>query len=84
MVARPCHLGMVGHPCTPSIVARASNKLLEDVENEAPGKDQAMICPNMTNPEFYSLMLRLRDKAVSNIDSRLAEISAWGRVDQAR
>ncbi len=71
-------------PVHRALSPEASNKLLEAVDSEAYGKDQALICPNMTNPEFHSLMLRLRDKAVTNIDSRLAEISAWGRADQSK
>lgn len=46
--------------------------------------DPELICPNMSNDAFRALMLRLRDKAVRDVDKRLSELPVWGRSDQAK
>ncbi len=65
----------------------AASKKLVDSEVEYPSEaEQAQnICPNMTNREFCTMMLDLRDKAVSLISKkRLLELERWDRTDQAR
>lgn len=43
------------------------------------------ICPNMTNKEFCTIVLRLRDQAVAFIaKQRLPELERWDRDAQAR
>jgi len=46
--------------------------------------DPTMICPNMTNAEFYATVLRVRDKAVAYMDERLMELERWNEADQDR
>lgn len=46
--------------------------------------DLELICPNMSNAEFFSLMMRLRDKAVSLMGDRLAELARWSSADRAK
>ncbi|WP_454762843.1 M35 family metallo-endopeptidase [Cupriavidus campinensis] len=71
-------------PVPLALPREASNKLLQGMEDQTHTKDQTRICPNMTNAEFHASMLGLREKAVKDIDSRLSEISAWGRTDQIK
>ena len=42
------------------------------------------ICPNMTDSEFGTMILRLRDQAVSFVDLRLKGLARWNKDDQAR
>lgn len=44
--------------------------------------DPDLICPNMTNSEFYATMNRLRDKAVKLLGDRLQELESWSNADQ--
>ncbi|MGO4765724.1 M35 family metallo-endopeptidase [Cupriavidus sp. 2KB_3] len=46
--------------------------------------DSTMICPNMTNAEFYVTVMRVRDLAVAYMDDRLAELARWNAADQDR
>ncbi len=46
--------------------------------------DSERICANMSNAEFRSLVLRLRDTAVSCCGKRLVELRRWGHADRAR
>ncbi|MDM0075663.1 M35 family metallo-endopeptidase [Variovorax sp. J2P1-59] len=64
----------------------ASKKLVDSEVIHPPEAEQTEnICPNMTNKEFCTMMLDLRDKAVSLISKkRLPELRRWGEVDQAR
>ncbi|WP_082054838.1 M35 family metallo-endopeptidase [Cupriavidus basilensis] len=80
------HLTQAG-PLVPShraLSQEASNKLIERMQDDTYAEDQTIICPNMSNAEFRALMLRLRDKAVKDVDNRLGEISTWGKIDQAK
>ncbi|NTY41246.1 M35 family metallo-endopeptidase [Burkholderia diffusa] len=42
------------------------------------------ICQNMTNSEFRGMILRQRDRAVSLIEQRIAELQRWSNADKAR
>lgn len=42
------------------------------------------ICPNITNKEFSSQILRLRDEAILLARERLAELDRWDKRSQAR
>lgn len=44
--------------------------------------DPTMICPNMTNTEFYATVMRVRDIAVAHMDARLMELERWNESDQ--
>ncbi|KDP87813.1 hypothetical protein CF70_034435 [Cupriavidus sp. SK-3] len=46
--------------------------------------DSDRICANMSNAEFRSLVLRLRDTAVLCCGKRLVELRRWGHADRAR
>lgn len=46
--------------------------------------DSERICANMSNAEFVSLVLRLRDTAVLCCGKRLVELRRWGHADRAR
>ncbi|MET3917034.1 putative Zn-binding protein involved in type VI secretion [Variovorax sp. OAS795] len=69
---------------SPSIAA--SKKVVDEMVEHPPEAEQTEnICPNMTNKEFCTLMLDLRDKAVAVISKkRLPELERWGKADQAR
>jgi uncharacterized Zn-binding protein involved in type VI secretion len=61
-------------------------RLVDDGVTHAPDAERTEnICPNMTNKEFCTLVLDLRDKAVSLIEKkRLPELERWGKSDQSR
>jgi peptidyl-Lys metalloendopeptidase len=42
------------------------------------------ICPNMTNGQFRSMVLKCRDNAVELIAERLKDLSRWSNADKAR
>ncbi|MGS0894680.1 M35 family metallo-endopeptidase [Burkholderia stagnalis] len=42
------------------------------------------ICENMTNKEFRAMVSRMRDKAVSLIEIRLADLHRWSATDRER
>lgn len=67
-----------------TMTPEASNKVVAAMQEKTFTEDQTLICPNMSNAEFRALMLRLRDKAVKDVDNRLREISTWGKTDQAK
>ena len=74
----------------PLVEENASNvgmkRLLDGKVTHAPDAEQTeSICPNMTNKEFCTLVLDLRDKAVSVIEKkRLPELERWENSDQLR
>jgi len=41
-----------------------------------------LICPNMTNEEFASLVVRLRDDVLRRTNVRLAELAQWGEKEK--
>ncbi|WP_313819265.1 M35 family metallo-endopeptidase [Cupriavidus sp.] len=44
--------------------------------------DPTMICPNMTNAEFYAAVMRVRDIAVAHMEARLMELARWSESDK--
>jgi hypothetical protein len=42
------------------------------------------ICPNMTNQQFRALVMRLRDTAVSLVESRITALNNWQPTERAR
>src|ERR1700709_2132296 len=42
------------------------------------------ICPNMTDAEFRTMVLKSRDKAVTHVEARLLDLRRWSEKDQAR
>ena len=63
-------------------LATTSSKLADVADSNAV-TDEGLICPNMTNDQFFATMLRLRDKAVRLVDDRLAGLKRWNPQDQA-
>jgi peptidyl-Lys metalloendopeptidase len=46
--------------------------------------DAPPICPNMTDAEFRAMVLKNRDRAVTHVETRLADLKRWSVHDQAR
>lgn len=44
--------------------------------------DTERICSNMSNAEFHATMMRLRDRAVGLMGSRLEELARWNEADR--
>jgi len=42
------------------------------------------ICPNMTDAEFRTMVLKNRDRAVAHVEARLSDLRRWSAKDQAR
>lgn len=65
------------------LVSKTSGKPGPDAASlDAYEADPAMICPNMTNAEFLSTVMRVRDIAVAHMDARLIELERWNESDQ--
>lgn len=64
----------------------AASKKLVDSEVKHPPEAQQIenICPNMTNKEFCTLVMGLRERAVELIEARLKDLEKWGRPEQQR
>ena len=64
----------------------AFKKTVDDTVTHPPEAEQTEnMCPNMTNKEFATMALRLRDTAVDYITKqRLPELSRWDKEAQAR
>lgn len=64
----------------------AFKKTVDDVVTHPPEAEQTEnICPNMTNKEFATLAMKLRDMAVDYITKkRLPELERWDKEAQAR
>ena len=43
-----------------------------------------LICPNMSNEQFYATMSKLRDKSVRLLSERLSELSRWSAPDRIK
>jgi peptidyl-Lys metalloendopeptidase len=46
--------------------------------------DGPPICPNMTDAEFRTMVLKNRDRAVTHVEARLSDLRRWSAIDQAR
>jgi hypothetical protein len=76
---------MAGGLSTDTSNIAASKKLVDSAVQHPPEAEQTEnICPNMTNKEFETLMLKLRDRAVQLIAKRMPELQRWNKADQAR
>lgn len=64
------------------MMPEVSSKLAEAGQDKAYSDDPTLICPNMSNAEFYKTIMMLRDKSVVLLDQRLAELDRWHRADQ--
>lgn len=63
----------------------ASKKLVDSEVTHPPEAEQTEnICPNMTNREFCTLVMELRDKAVQMIEVRLKDLEKWTKPEQQR
>ena len=63
----------------------ASKKLVDSEVTHPPEAEQTEnICPNMTNREFVTLALRLRDKAINLTERRLNDLETWGEPERQR
>jgi len=67
----------------PSSYAPVSAEKLSDRAG-SPVDDSERICANMSNAEFRSLILRLRDTAIACCVKRLVELRRWDQADRAR
>ncbi|MGO4575363.1 M35 family metallo-endopeptidase [Cupriavidus sp. 2TAF22] len=67
----------------PSSYAPVSAEKLSDGPG-SPVDDSERICANMSNAEFRSLILRLRDTAIACCAKRLVELRRWEHADRAR
>mgnify|MGYP003583072012 FL=1 len=69
-----------------SAVIEASRKVVDALVTHPPEAEQTEnICPNMTNKEFCTLMLKLRDRAVVLLTRRrLPELERWDQEAQDR
>lgn len=80
----PAMLQPGGLPIDASHIA-ASKKLVDSAVEHPPEAEQTEnICPNMTNKEFCTLVLGLRDDAVRMIERRLKDLHLWGKTERAR
>jgi uncharacterized Zn-binding protein involved in type VI secretion len=64
----------------------ASSKVVDELVEHPPEAERTEnICPNMTNKEFCTLVLKLRDRAITLITKRrLPELERWDKDAQAR
>ena len=63
----------------------ASKKLVDGMVEHPPEAEQTEnICPNITNREFCTLVMELRDQAVRLIKVRLKDLEKWGEPEQER
>lgn len=64
----------------------ALKKVVDDsVTHPHEAEQTEHICPNMTNKEFATMVLELRDKAISLISGkRLPELARWNASDRSR
>lgn len=64
----------------------ASKKIVDDFVDHPPEAEPTEnICPNMTNKEFATLAMKLRDMALDHITKkRLPELDRWDKPAQAR
>lgn len=68
-----------------STTVAASKKLVDGIAEHPPEAEQTEnICHNMTNKEFCTLVLGLRNQAVELIDVRLKDLGKWGKAEQQR
>jgi hypothetical protein len=69
---------------SPSIAA--SKKVVDEMVEHPPEAEQTEnICPNMTNKEFATLAMKLRDMAIDYISKkRLPELERWDKEAQVR
>ncbi|MGO4811332.1 M35 family metallo-endopeptidase [Cupriavidus sp. 2MCAB6] len=75
--------GRLQPSAAPSTYAPSSAEKLSDGPSHLVD-DSERICANMSNAEFRSLVLRLRDTAVLCCGKRLVELRRWGHADRAR
>lgn len=69
----------------PSEMAALKKVVDESVSHPPEAEQTERICPNMTNKEFVTTVLELRDKAVSLISGkRLPELERWNEADKSR
>ncbi|WP_432728244.1 M35 family metallo-endopeptidase [Variovorax sp. W6] len=63
----------------------ASKKLVDGMVEHPPEAEQTEnICPNMTNKEFATKVLGLRDLAVGLIEKRIKDLAEWGKPERER
>lgn len=59
----------------------ASSKVVDGLVKHPPEAEQTEnICPNMTNKEFCTLVLELRDVAVGLVEKRLKDLDVWASL----
>ncbi|WP_454719481.1 MULTISPECIES: M35 family metallo-endopeptidase [Cupriavidus] len=76
-------MGHVEPSSVPSTPAPFSSEKLSGGPNSLVD-DSEQICPNMSNAAFRSLILGLRDRAVSCCVKRLVELRRWSHADRVR
>ena len=63
----------------------ASKTLVDATVSHPPEAEQTEnICPNMTNKEFATKVLRLRDLAVGLVEKRVKDLAVWGNPERER
>lgn len=68
-----------------SRVVAASKKLVDGIVEHPPEAEQTEnICPNMTNKEFATKVMGLRDLAVDLIERRIKDLAVWARPERER
>lgn len=81
----PGFTGLPGWFTGDAATVAASKKLVDGMVEHPPEAEQTEnICPNMTNKEFCTLVLELRDQAVRLINVRLKDLEKWGEPEQER
>ncbi|MGJ7534775.1 MULTISPECIES: M35 family metallo-endopeptidase [unclassified Variovorax] len=68
-----------------STTVAASKKLVDDLVEHPPEATQTEnICSNMTNKQFASKVMALRDLAVDLVEKRVKDLIVWGKPEQER
>jgi len=63
----------------------ASKKLVDGMVEHPPQAEQMeKICPNMTNKEFATKVMGLRDLAVDLVERRVKDLRVWGKAERER
>lgn len=63
----------------------ASKKIVDGMVKHPPEAEQTEnICPNMTNKQFATKVLGLRDLAVELVEKRVKDLATWGKSERER
>ncbi len=81
----PSFAALPGWFMADSAAVLASSKVVDGLVEHPPEAEQVEnICPNMTNKEFATKVMELRDLAIELVEKRIKDLAVWGNSERAR